>query len=238
MSKSLIAITGASAGLGAAAAKAFSHAGYPVVLMARRLEKLKEFVKENKMQNCLCFEVDVKDRESISAAIKQAENKYGPTDLLLNAAGVAYAGELASQSISEIEEMIDVNIKGPLNAISCVIEDMKSRKSGTIINIGSLIGRNPQAGGFEVLSTTKAYQHALSEVMRRGLAESNVRVMVVSPCFNESEMWKDNPDVAGVVESIGPISSDYFANAVINAYELPQNVLFHEICIWPTNVNM
>ncbi len=126
MSKPLAVITGASSGIGEATAKAFSKAGYPTLLLARRLEIMESF----NLENSICKKVDVRDRDSLVSAIREAEDKYGPTDMIFNNAGVARLADISTQDPNEWDEMIDVNTKGVMNGIYAVMSDMKKKKIG------------------------------------------------------------------------------------------------------------
>ena len=125
MTKKLVVITGASSGIGEATAKTFSNAGYPTLLLARRLEKMESF----NLTNSICKKVDVRNRDALVSAIKEAEKQYGPTDMIFNNAGVARLADIASQKPDEWDEMIAVNTNGVMNGIYAVMNDMKSRKS-------------------------------------------------------------------------------------------------------------
>src|SRR5690349_11142142 len=104
--KGLIVITGASSGIGEATARSFSEAGHPLLLLARRLERLEAL----KLPNTICEKVDVTNREQIKSAIEKAEKKYGPVDCLINNAGVMLLGQADTQDPNEWEQMVQVNI--------------------------------------------------------------------------------------------------------------------------------
>ena len=97
MSKPLTVITGASSGIGEATAKAFSNAGYPTLLIARRLEIMESF----NLKNSICKRVDVRDRDALVAAVREAEEIYGPTDMIFNNAGVARLADISTQDPQE-----------------------------------------------------------------------------------------------------------------------------------------
>jgi len=137
MTKPLIAITGASSGIGEATAKAFSAAGHPLLLMARRLDRMQAL----SLPNCLCEKVDVRDREAIAKAVIKAEDTYGPVDCLFNNAGIARLADIGEQDPTEWDETVDINIKGVMNALHPFIKSMKERKAGTIVNMSSIAGR-------------------------------------------------------------------------------------------------
>ena len=136
MNKPLVAITGASSGSGAATARAFSEAGYPLLMMARRLENLEAL----RLPNTICAKVDVLDKASLAAAIEDAEQKYGPVDCLVNNAGVMLNGSVEIQNSDQWGQMIDVNMKGFLYSIKAVLPGMIKRETGTVLNLGSIAG--------------------------------------------------------------------------------------------------
>ena len=236
MTKKLAVITGASSGIGEATAKAFSNAGYPTLLLARRLEKMESF----NLTNSICKKVDVRNRDALVSAIKEAEKQYGPTDMIFNNAGVARLADIASQKPEEWDEMIAVNTNGVMNGIYAVMNDMKSRKSGTIVNMSSIAGRKVYED-HTVYCGTKYFVHAISESIRGYLSPHNVRVIVMSPGNIEAEVLNGITDPNTLeaykknIERIGGrISPEYVAKMILFAYEMPQNVLMQEICVTPT----
>ena len=104
--KKLIVVTGASSGIGQAIAEHFSALGHPLLLVARRIEKLQAL----NLSNTLCEQVDVTDTNALSAAIIKAEVKYGPVDCLINNAGIMLLGQVDTQAVSEWKNMFDVNV--------------------------------------------------------------------------------------------------------------------------------
>ncbi len=136
--KKLVVITGASSGIGEAIARRLSNAGYPLLLLARRMDRLEALG----LPNTLCEKVDVTDKASFEAAIAKAEAQLGPTDCIVNNAGVMLLSELDVQGPAEWKAMFDVNVIGLMNGMQAVLAPMKARKTGTIINIGSIAGRN------------------------------------------------------------------------------------------------
>ena len=236
MSKPLAVITGASSGIGEATAKKFSESGYPVLLLARRLERMEAFG----LPNSMCRKVDVTDREAVVTAVNEAEKKYGPTDMLFNNAGLARLGDIANQDPYEWDEMININTNGVMNVIYAVMNNMKSRKQGTIVNMSSIAGRKVYPD-HTVYCGTKYFVHAISESIRGYLAPYDVRVIVISPGIIETEVlsgvkdkntlknYQDNKKRIG-----GGISADYVAQMILFAYQMPQNVLIQEMCVTPT----
>ena len=234
--KKLIVITGASSGIGKAIAKQMSAQGHPLLLLARRIEKLTEL----NLPNCLCEQVDVTDQPSFNAAIRKAEALYGATDCLVNNAGVMLLGQIDLQETAEWQSMFNVNVLGLLNGMQAVLAPMKARNTGTIINISSIAGRKTFAN-HAAYCGTKFAVHGISENVREEVADSNVRVITISPGAVETELlshttsdeikqgyesWKE--DMGGAIQA-----SD-IANTVSFAYNQPQNVCIREIVVAAT----
>lgn len=135
--KKLVVITGASSGIGEAIARRLSAEGHPLLLLARRVERLEAL----NLPNTLCARVDVTEQASFEAAIANAEAEFGPADALINNAGVMLLGQIDTQDASEWKRMFDVNVLGLLNGMQAVLAPMKARNTGTIINISSIAGK-------------------------------------------------------------------------------------------------
>jgi len=236
MSKGLIAITGASSGIGKAIAQKFAKEGFPLLLMARRQEEMEAL----NIDNALIKMVDVTDADAIKKAIADAEKIYGPVECMINNAGVMLLGDPVTQSPDEWQQMFDVNVKGLLNGVSAVLPAMKERKGGTVINIGSVAGRKT-LGGHAVYCGTKFAVHAMTENMRMELSAHDVRFITIAPGATESELISHttNDDIKNGYESWkndigGAISADDVANSVYFAFAQPQNVCIREIVLAPT----
>lgn len=181
--KKLVVVTGASSGIGMEFAKRFSKEGHPVLLLARR----REVMEQLNLPNCLCRSVDVTDLAAMQAAIREAEGLYGKTDLLINCAGLMLLGYPAEQDFEEWSRMVDVNVKGVLAGTKVVLKDMMDRNEGTILNISSIAGRKT-FDKHSVYCGTKYAVHAITESMRREVAGSNVRMIVIAPGVVETPL--------------------------------------------------
>ncbi|EGR4674303.1 SDR family oxidoreductase [Vibrio parahaemolyticus] len=234
--KKLVVITGASSGIGEAIARRFSEEGHPLLLVARRVERLEAL----NLPNTLCEKVDVTDQASLITAIEKAEAQFGPADVLVNNAGVMLLGQIDTQDAAEWKRMFDVNVLGLLNGMHSVLTSMKARNSGTIINISSIAGKKtfPDHAAY---CGTKFAVHAISENVREEVAASNVRVTTIAPGAVETELLshttsqeiKDGYD-AWKVDMGGVLAADDVARAVMFAYQQPQNVCIREIALAPT----
>lgn len=236
-SKPLVVITGASSGIGQATAKLLSERGHALLLLARRVELMEAL----NLPNTLCRAVDVTDRQSFQAAVKEAEQQFGPVDAIINNAGIMLLGNIENQNPDEWTQMLDVNVKGLLNGIYAVTDGMIKRNAGTIINISSVAGRKTFPNHVAYVGTKFAV-HGLSENLREELSPHNVRVVVIAPGAVETELlshttnndikagyqsWKQ--DMGGKV-----LSPEDVANAILFAYSQPQSVCVREIVLAAT----
>jgi NADP-dependent 3-hydroxy acid dehydrogenase YdfG len=121
--KPLVVITGASSGIGEACAQSFSAAGHPLLLVARRLDRMQAL----NLPNTICAQVDVTDRPKLKEAIDGAVAKYGPVDCLVNNAGVMLLGKVQTQDPEEWQKMFDVNLMGVLNGTHLVLPSMSKQ---------------------------------------------------------------------------------------------------------------
>ncbi|OUU89782.1 MAG: oxidoreductase [Verrucomicrobiaceae bacterium TMED76] len=234
--KKLIAITGASSGIGAAMAKAFSLAGYPLLLMARRIELMEAM----SLPNAICKKVDVLDLEGMKDAISEAEEIHGKVDCMINNAGVMINGKPQSQNPEDWQKMLDVNIRGVLNGIHLVLKDMVDRQTGTIINMGSIAGIKTFPD-HTVYCGTKFAVHAITENIREEVSGSNVRLINIAPGMAYTELldhgceeearkgWMDYAEQIG-----GALKPESIAQSVLFSYQMPQEVCVREIVICPT----
>jgi len=234
--QNLVAITGASSGIGEATARAFSAAGHPVLLMARRLDRMEAL----NLPNSICRKVDVCDRSAIAKAVQDAEQEYGPVDMMFANAGIARLGDIGTQDPEEWDEMIDINTKGVMNAVHSVMAGMKERQHGTLVMMSSIAGRKVYPD-HTVYCGTKYFVHAVSESLRSYLSDYNVRVIVTSPGVIETEVLDHVTDENTLknyrqnkADMGGGIGADIVADLILNAYQLPQNAIVQEICMTPT----
>ena len=235
--KKLVVITGASSGFGRALAAEFNGAGYPLLLLARRLERLQEL----RLTTTLCEAVDVTDQAAFAAAIRKAELVWGKTDLLINNAGVMLLGNLATQDPVEWQTMLNTNVMGVMNGMQIVMQDMKERQGGTIVNLSSLAGVKAFAN-HAAYCASKYGVAGLSEVARGELSAANVRVITVCPGAVATELLehttseKIKKEYLEWKETVGAnsITAEDVARTIRFAYELPQGVNLRQIQIADT----
>lgn len=234
--KPLVAITGASSGIGEATARAFSAAGHPVLMMARRLSRMEAM----NLPNVVLRKVDVRDRAAIAMAVADAEAAHGPVDMMFANAGIARLADIGRQPPEEWDEMIDINTKGVMNTVHSVMAGMMARRQGTLVIMSSIAGRKTYPD-HTVYCGTKFFVHAISESLREYLSTYDVRVIVLSPGVIETEVLSgvlDTQTLANYKENKikigGGIGANIVGGLILNAYQLPQNALVQEICLTPT----
>ena len=234
--KPLVAVTGASSGIGEATARAFSRAGHPVLMIARRLDRMEAM----DLPNAVLRKVDVRDRAALAAAVADAESRFGPVDMMFANAGIARLADVGRQDPCEWDEMIDVNTKGVMNAVHAVMNGMMGRRHGTLVMMSSIAGRKVYPD-HTVYCGTKYFVHGVSESLREYLSAYDVRVIVISPGVVETEVLDgvtDPETLAGYKENKarmgGGIGADTVADLILGAYRLPQEALVQEICLTPT----
>lgn len=234
--KGLIVITGASSGIGAATAQLFNQHAYPTLLLARRLDRIEALGLDNSMAR----KVDVTDAASLKAAIAEAEAEFGPTEAIVNNAGVMLLGDLATQDPEEWKRMFDVNILGLLNGMQAVLPAMKERQSGTIINVSSIAGRKTFPNHAAYVGT-KFGVHAITENAREEAAANNVRMVTIAPGAVETELLSHTSSqeikdgYEAWKEEMGNIlSAKDIANAIWYAFSQPQGVNVREIVLAAT----
>jgi NADP-dependent 3-hydroxy acid dehydrogenase YdfG len=236
MSKPLVAITGASSGIGAGCAKVFSEAGHPLLLTARRVDRLEQLG----LPNAICRRHDVLDADEYKQIVAEAEAEYGPVDLQVNNAGYMSLEDVANMKPDDWSRQFEVNCIGLLNSTHAVFPGMLERGGGTIMNIGSTAGRNVYPNHTAYCGTKHAV-HAMSEGLRREGAERGVRVMMISPGMVASELLSSTEseqiktDYLAYRDQIGgALEPEDIGRAMLFAYQQPQNLCIWEMVVAPT----
>jgi NADP-dependent 3-hydroxy acid dehydrogenase YdfG len=236
----VVVITGASSGLGEAAARHLSARGAPVVLGARRRDRLTALADEltGKGGQAVAVATDVTDRAQVQRLVDAAVRAYGRVDVMINNAGLMPQSPLGRLKTSEWDRMIDVNIKGVLYGIAAALPYMERQKAGHFINVASVAGHKVRAGG-AVYSATKHAVRVISEGLRQEVKPFGIRTTVISPGAVDTELPDTitEPDVAERMKKFyadQAISADSFGRAVIFAISQPDDMDVNEILYRPT----
>jgi len=233
----LVVITGASSGIGAATARAFAAAGHPLLLIARRLEPMQRL----NLPDAELAALDVLDTAGVRDAIARAEARSGPVDLLVNNAGLMALSPVATQDPALVREQFDVNCVALVLNSQLVLPGMQARGRGTIVNIGSIAGKQLYAD-HTVYNGTKYAVHAMTEGMRRENAQHGVRVLLVAPGMVDTGLLSntgEGPVLDGYLDYKrqigGGLVPEDVAAAILAAYRLPQHISYREIVVAPTS---
>lgn len=242
MSARTAIITGASSGIGQAAAKELAAKGMNVMLAARREERLVQLKEEIEAAGGKA-EYAVTDVTQVSEVERLAEKTiehFGQIDVLINNAGLMPLSNLNKKKTDDWDRMIDVNIKGVLYGIGAVLPHMEARETGHIINIASVAGLAVRPSS-AVYSGTKFAVRAITEGLRLELnPEHNIKVTIISPGVVTTELQASitDPDAIDLFNKRGigkPLESDEIAKAIAYAVDQPDFVDVSEIVIRPTS---
>lgn len=234
----VILITGASSGIGAGIARELAVAGGSKLLLgARRLDRLEALGAELALDSSeiRIRRLDVTDRADVQAFAEEARSAWGRIDVIVNNAGVMPLSPMASLKVDEWDRMVDVNIKGVLNGIAAVLPGMLTRRSGHVVNMGS-IGAFRASPTAAVYCATKFAVRAISD----GLRQENdwLRVTCVHPGVVESELAESITDAvaAEAMQAFRAVSirPDAIGRAVRYAIEQPEDVDVNDIIVQPT----
>lgn len=188
-SKRIACVTGASSGIGEATAHALANSGFNLILMARRSDRLENVARDiqNKGVDVHPVVVDVRDAQAVATAFAELPEEWKAIDVLVNNAGLAQGlSKIFEGDLAHWDAMIDTNVKGLLYVSKQVLPGMINRKTGHVINIGSIAGKEVYDKG-NVYCSTKFAVDALTKAMRIETAEYGIRVSGIHPGAAETE---------------------------------------------------
>jgi NADP-dependent 3-hydroxy acid dehydrogenase YdfG len=235
----VVAVTGASSGIGEATALALSRAGARVALGARRRDRLDDVAAKTEGP-CSVHEVDVTNEGEARGFVEAAHSEHGGLHGLINNAGVMLLGPVGGADTSEWRRMLDVNLWGMLICTHAALPLITASGGGDIVNVSSVAGRRADAGA-AVYNMTKFGVHGFSEALRQEALHSGIRVTTVAPGFVETELQSHNvqPVVRQALErhreQIGDVlRAEDIADAIVHAVSRPPHVCLNEILVRPT----
>ncbi len=233
----LALITGATSGIGRATAEAFAKLGYRLILCGRREERLTELIGQLGDQTpvtTLAF--DVRDRVAVEAAIGSLPADWQAIDILVNNAGNAYGlSPIQDGDPADWDQMIDGNVQGLLYVSKAVIPGMVERRTGHIVNLSSIAGKQTYANG-AVYCASKAAVEALSMGMRLDLTGHGIKVTNIAPGAVETEFsvvrfGGDAERAAKVYEGFEPLTAGDIADTIVYAVTAPAHVTIADLTI-------
>ncbi|KIY69971.1 NAD(P)-binding protein, partial [Cylindrobasidium torrendii FP15055 ss-10] len=245
-----VLVTGASSGIGAATAILFAKGGANVILVARRLEALKQvteactaaFKEAGVAQGgkFAAVQLDVSDRNQVATLWDKVPSDLRDVDILVNNAGyvqgVDHVGDIDPENI---ESMFATNVFGLIAVTQLLVKDFKAKKSGHIINLGSIAGVEPYAGG-SIYTATKHAVRAFTSSMRRELVNTPIRVTEIQPGMVETEFsivrFRGDASAAkNVYKGLEPLTAPDIAEEIVWAAARPAHVNIAEVLVFPVN---
>lgn len=236
-------ITGATSGIGKATARLLASNGYDIIITGRRENLLRELSGEiNKSSDSdvlmLCF--DVRDKEEVDKNLDNISGKWANIDLLVNNAGLAVGLEPVHDGVvDDWERMIDTNIKGLLYVTRKISPLMVQRRSGHIINVSSIAGKEAYPNG-AVYCGTKHAVSAITKAMRIELVEYDIKVGSICPGmvdteFSEVRFKGDREKADNVYKGLTPLYAEDIAETILFMANRPPHVNIDDILIMATN---
>jgi len=248
MNKTIL-ITGATSGFGKAITEKFAAENWNCIITGRRKDRLDEIARnlssnlaagrQNKNIKILPLVFDVSKKDEVFAAIDGLKNDWRNIDVLVNNAGLAAGRDLFDEaSIDDWEMMIDTNVKGLLYMSKAVVELMKEKKKGHIINIGSTAGKEVYKEG-NVYCASKFAVNAISHAQRIDLLQHKIKVTCINPGAAETEFSMvrfkgDEQKAKAVYEGYQPLHAEDIANTVYYCATLPEHVCINDLVITST----
>jgi NADP-dependent 3-hydroxy acid dehydrogenase YdfG len=240
LSGKVIAVTGASSGIGEATALACSRAGAAVALAARRIERIEALAERIAAEGgrALAVRTDVGDESQARAFIEHTHSELGRLDVLVNNAGVMLLGPIENAPTEEWRRMIHANVFGVLYCTHAALPLMHAQGSGHVVNVSSVAGRVARAGS-GVYNLTKFGVGAFSESLRQEGVALGVRVTLIEPGAVATELPGHNREevleqMAKRFAGVTPLSADDIADAVLFAIGQPPNVSVNEVLVRPS----
>ena len=234
-------ITGATSGIGKATAKTLAKLNYNLIITGRRLERLEKLRNEIENKHNIKIHIlnfDIRNREETKKQIENLPSEFKIIDLLINNAGLASGlSDIQNGNIDNWEQMIDTNIKGLLYISRAIMPEMVKRKSGQIINITSIAGKETYSKG-NVYCATKHAADSITKAMRIDMLPYGIKVSSIAPGMVDTEFSTvrlgDKEKADKVYEGLTPLYAQDIAETVEFIVTRPAHVNINDILIMPT----
>lgn len=239
LSGKLVFITGATSGIGKAAAYSFAEQGANVIICARRINLVNEIAEDIRKKygvKVYPFKLDVSNREDVSKAIESLPEEFKKIDILINNAGLGRGlNKFYEDNPDGWEEMIDTNVKGLLYVTHYVLPGMIERKSGHIINIGSIAGHEAYPKG-AVYCASKHAVDAITRSLRMDIIDKNILVSsidagLVETGFSKVRFYGDEEKAKNIYKGLTPLTGEDIAEAIVFCATRPPHVNIAEITL-------
>ena len=244
LSNKVVVIMGASSGIGAATARRLAKDGARLVITARRLDRLNEIASEFPDGQVIPVKADVTNFKEVQSAVQTAVDQFGRIDVLYNNAGIMPLSPLSEGHRDEWQNMLNINIMGPLNGIAATLPIMKKQGQGHIITTDSVAG-HVVAPGMAVYSGSKYATRIIMDGLRMEEAQNHIKTTIITPPgstqseltshISDPETRKQNTDYWSTVDGL---TADQIAQAVEFAIANKDNMSVSEMIVRPTLQSM
>lgn len=238
----IVFITGATSGIGKSCAEKFAAQGDNIIINGRREEKLGELKNSlEKKFNTKVYKLvfDVQNKDAVFASINNLPNEWKNIDILINNAGLALGRDFFDEAdLDDWDTMMHTNVNGMLYVSKAIIPFMIERKSGHIINLGSVAGKEMYEKG-NVYCVSKAAVDAVSKTMRIDLLRHNIKVTAIHPGAVETEFalvrYKgDTTKAAETYKGFTPLIAEDIADTIFYTASLPAHICINDLVITTT----
>lgn len=239
-------VTGASSGIGAAAARSLAAQGAAVALVARRKDRLDELAAEitGKAGKALVIEADITEQPQAAGAVERTVAELGRLDTVINNAGVMLLGPAATAPLEEWQRMVAINVNGLLYVTYAALPHLTAaaedapRQVADVVNISSVAGRVARSGS-AVYNLTKHGVGAFTESLRQEFSPKHVRVSVVEPGSTKTELREHlRPEIREAQEKrfagVQTMDAEDIADAITYIVTRPRHLAINEMLIRPT----
>lgn len=233
-------ITGATSGIGRATARLLAKNHYKLIICGRREDRLAELQDEfSHLTKVHTLNFDVRHKKEVAQSLKLLPKEFANIDVLINNAGNAHGLDpIENGDVHDWDAMIDINVKGLLYVSKEVIPGMVERRSGHIINIGSIAGKETYTNG-NVYCATKHAVDAINQGMRMDLNQYGIRVGAINPGmvdteFSEVRFKGDKQRAENVYKGFEPLKAEDIADVIHFVVSRPYHVNIADLLILPT----
>lgn len=233
-------VTGATSGIGRATAQILAKNNYKIILCGRREDRLTALEKElSEYTEIHTLSFDVRDKKAVFENINSLPEAFSTIDILINNAGNAHGLDpIQTGDLDDWDAMIDINVKGLLYVSKAIIPQMIERKSGHIINIGSIAGKEVYPNG-NVYCASKHAVDALNQSMRMDLNPYGIRVGAIHPGMVETEFSEvrfkgDTERASTVYKDIKALQAEDIADIIYFVVSRPSHVNIGDLVVFPT----
>ncbi|MBE9128138.1 MULTISPECIES: SDR family oxidoreductase [unclassified Coleofasciculus] len=229
-----VLITGASSGIGKATALAFAKAGIDVALVSRSQDKLETVAAAAREigVKAKAFALDLAKVDQVKAGMEAIAAEFAPIDILINNAGMGYTGSVMETSLSDWQQVIELNLTSVFQCIQGILPAMRQQGRGTIINVASIAGQQPFPG-WGAYSVSKAGVIALSKTLAAEERSHGIRVITICPGTVNTPIW-DTDTVKADFNRSAMLTPEIVAQSILHTALVPDQAVIESVTLMPS----